>query len=272
MSEAAEAAPSPGSAWQPFTFGGLAAFSRARLTRLLVVELIAAVVVGLSAVWFLHASYGPVILQAIQEMPDTARIDRGRLTGVGTDIIAESKFLAIAITPEANSQIGQSADLQVQFRHTNFRVCAVLRPNWGMEFDYVPGVSIDLGRSRLEPWWGAWHPVIYVTAGLLVILLLFGIWALLAVIYTLPAKFIAWFTDRDLSWGGAWRMCCAAHISGALVMIMATFLYNWRAIDLVGLLFFFVAHLVVDWVYVIGGAWACPKGNVLKPNQNPFTA
>jgi len=273
MSEAAEAATPPtGSAWQPFTFGGVAAFSKGRLTRVLLVELLATVVVGLSLVWFLHGAYGAVIMQAIQEMPETAKIDHGHLVGIDTAIIAESKFLAIAVTPEPGSKIGQSADLQAQFRQDNFRVCSVLRPDWGLEFGYAPDASVMLGQSILEPWWGAWHPVIYVAAGLIVIVLLFGIWALLAVFYTLPAKFIAWFTDRDLSWGGAWRMCSAAQVSGASVMVMATFLYGWGAIDLVGVLFFFVAHLLVDWVYVIGGAWKCPRGELPKPNQNPFTA
>jgi hypothetical protein len=106
--------------------------------------------------------------------------------------------------------------------------------------------------------------------GVSTIVSLFGIWAVLALIYTLPAKFIAWFADRQLSWFGAWRLSSAALLPGAMLMGATVLLYGWEAVDLVGLAFLFVAHLLIGWVYVSGGAWACPPlyPNVLK--QNPF--
>jgi len=272
MSEAAEGAAPPRPAWQPFTFGGLAAFAQARLGRLVLAELVAAILVGGSVVHFLHAAYSPVILQAIQKMPETAKIVRGHLTGIDTTVIAETKLFAIAVTTEASDQIGQSADVQIQFRSSDFRVGAVFRPDWGWEFEYGSAVTLDLSRSNLEPWWGAWHPVLLAAAGLSVLALLFGIWAVLALIYTVPAKFVAWCADRRLSWGGAWRLSSAALLPGALLMGAAIFLYGWQVVDLVGVALFFVAHLLVAWVYIVGGAWACPRlyPNVLK--QNPFVA
>lgn len=272
MSLAADGATPSRAAWQPFTFGGLAAFARARLGRLLLVELLFAVLVSGSAVWFLRHACSPVILQAIQKMPETAKIADGHLAGIDATLIAETKFLSIAVTPESSGQIGQSADIQIQFRPTDFRVGSVFRPDWGWEFDYGPGAALNLSRSNLEPWWGAWHPILLAAAGLAVFALLFGIWAVLALIYTVPAKLIAWFADRQLSWAGAWRMSSAALLPGALLMGAATFLYGWQAVDLIGLACFFVAHMLTGWVYVAGGAWACPRlyPNVLK--QNPFIA
>ena len=270
MSGAADGATPSGTAWQPFTFGGVAAFARVRLGRLLLIELLVAVLVSGSIVCFLQHAYSPVIIQAIQEMPETAKIADGRLTGIDTALVAETKFLAIAITPVVSGQIGQSADVQVQFRSSDFRFGSVFRPDWGWEFDYGQAAALDLSRSNLEPWWGAWHPILLVAVGLAIFVLLFIIWALLAVIYIVPAKFIAWCGDRELSWSGAWRLSSAALLPGAFLMGIATFLYGWRAVDLVGLIFFFVAHLIMDWVYLAGGAWACPRlyPNVLK--QNPF--
>jgi hypothetical protein len=272
MSDAADGAAPSRPAWQPFTFGGVAAFGQARLGRLLLAELLVAILISGSAVCFLRGAWAPVILQAIQKMPETAKITGGRLTGMDATLIAETKFLAIAVTPKPSGQIGQSADVQIQFRPSDFRVGSVFRPDWGWEFDYGPNIALDLGRSNLEPWWGAWHPVLLAGAGVAILAQLFGIWAVLAVFYTVPAKFIAWFADRELSWGGAWRLSSAALFPGALLMGAAIFLYDWQAVDLIGLAFIFVAHMLMGWVYVAGGAWACPR---LLPNdlkQNPFVS
>jgi hypothetical protein len=270
MSEPADGATPSWVAWQPFTFGGIAAFARAGLGRLLLVELLCAILVSGSMVWFLRSAYSPVILDAIQKMPDTAKIADGHLGGFSATLIAQTKFLAIAVTPEAFGQIGQSADIQIQFRQTDFRVGSVFRPDLGWEFNYGPGAALNLSRSNLEPWWGAWHPVLLAAAGVAMLVLLFGIWAVLASICTVPAKIIAWMGDRELLWGGAWRLCSAALLPGALLMGAAIFLYGWQALDLIGVASLFVAHMLMGWVYLAGGAWACPRlyQNVVK--QNPF--
>ncbi len=272
MSEAAEdASPSPPVA-QPFTFSGVAAFASNGPGRLLLVELLTALVISGSIVIFLQRAYAPVILQAIGQMPETAKIARGRLTGVTNTVIAETKLLAIAITPEPAGVIGQSADVQIQFRPANFRVGTVFRPDWGWEFDYGADANLDLSRSYLEPWWGAWRPVWLAAIGVLVIACLFLIWAMVAVIYTLPAKIIAWFADRQLTWGGAWRLGSAAMLSGALLVAFSIFLYGAQWIDLVGLAFFYVTHLLVGWVYLFGGALVCPRIDHTPPTHNPFVS
>jgi hypothetical protein len=196
----------------------------------------------------------------------------GRLAGVDATIIAETKFLALAVSPETSDQIGQSADIQIQFRPADFRIGSVFRPDWGWELDYGPDVTLKLSRSYLEPWWGAWHPILLTVAGVSVLVLLFVLWAVLALIYTVPAKFIAWFADRQLSWGGAWRMASAALLPGAFLMGAAIFLYGWQAVDLIGLAILFVAHLLTGWVYLIGGVWACPRLHLDVLKHNPFIA
>lgn len=270
MSETADGATPSQSAWQPFTFGGVAAFARSGPARLFVAQLAAAILAGCSAVYFLHRDWSPVVIQAIQGMPETARIVDGRLLGMHEAVIAETKFFAIAVTPDASDQIGQSADVQVQFRPSNFRVGSVFRPDWGWEADYGREFSLMLSRAALEPWWGAWQPVILACIGVSVLLLLFGIWALLASIYTLPAKLITWFTDRDLSWRGAWRLGSAALLPGALLMALAIMLYAWQALDLIELGSLCVAHLLMGWVYVVGAAWVCPRSVIVPATPNPF--
>jgi hypothetical protein len=270
MSESVDgAAPAP-AAWQPFTFGGVAAFSRDGFGRLLLVQFLCALIVSGSAVFFLHRAFVPVILGAIQKMPDAAKMTDGHLTGVDETLISETKFLAIVVSPETSDQIGQSADVQIQFRPTNFRVGSVFRPDWGWEFDYAPDLALNLSRSNLEPWWGAWNPIYLAGAGVAFVALLFVMWALLALIYTVPAKCAALFADRKLSWFGAWRMASAALLPGAILMAASTFLYGAWAVDLIGLSFLLVAHVLVGWIYVGGGVWACPRLQVNLLKRNPF--
>jgi hypothetical protein len=272
MSETAEGATASPPACQPFTFGGQATFAQGRPGRLMLAELIVAILVAVCVVAFLQHAYAPVILQTIGEMPETAKIADGRLIGIDTAIIAETKLLAIAVTPAPSDTIGQSSDVQVQFRPSNVRIGSVYRPDWGWEFDYGPGPVVDLSRSSLDPWWGAWRPVLLAAAGVLVLMALFFVWAALALVYTLPAKLLAWFGDRDLTWDAAWRLGSAAMLPGALLVGLAVLLYGWQEIDLVGLAFFYVAHLISGWVYLIGGTLACPRLHEVAPKQNPFVS
>jgi hypothetical protein len=270
MSEGADGAtPSP-AAWQPFTFGGVAAFARAGVSRLLLAELVTAAIVGAGVVAFLQHAWVPVISQAIEKMPETAAITNGEFIGFDQTLITETKFLAIAISPESTDQIGQSADIQIQFRPTDFRVGTSFRPNWGWEFDYGPGTGLALGRSVLEPWWGAWRPVLLAGIGIGVVVIMFGIWALVAVIYTVPAKLTALFADRELSWFGAWRLASASMLAGAFLVVAGIYLYSAQVVDLVGLVFIWAAHVVMGWVHLFGGVWASPRLSPKSVKQNPF--
>jgi hypothetical protein len=271
MNAPAEGAEATPTAWQPFTFGGVAAFAGARMGRLLAAELAAAIMAAVCVVWFLHRAYCPVILQAIQKMPDTARLARGALQGLPDTLIAESKFLAIAATPRSSVTIGQDADLQLEMRQNDFCAGSVFWPDWGLDLQYREDMAINLARSNLEPWWSAWQPVLLLAAGAATVLFLLLSWAVLASIYAAPAKFVAWYADRYLPWGGAWRLASAALLPGALILTAAIVLYGWSVIDLVGLSFFFAIHFIVGWVYMVGGACRATRLFPSDSKRNPFT-
>jgi hypothetical protein len=272
MSAAAEGAPEPPAAWQPFTFGGVAAFAGARLGRLLAAELIAATVLAVIVVWFLHRAYCPVILQAIQKMPETARVARGGLQGLPDTLVSESKFLAIAATTRPGGEIGQDADLQIQLRQNDFCAGSVFWPDWGLDFEYGRDASMNLARSNLEPWWSAWQPVLLMGAGASTVLFLLLFWAALAAIYMAPAKFIAWFSDRYLTWAGAWRLASAALLPGAAALAGAILLYGWSVMDLVGLSSFVALQMITGWIYLMGGACKVTRPFPGDSKRNPFAA
>ncbi len=62
MSAASEATSLP---WQPLTLGGVASFARAPLKRLLMVELVVAVIAAVGMIFFARHAYVPAIEQAI---------------------------------------------------------------------------------------------------------------------------------------------------------------------------------------------------------------
>lgn len=272
MSDDAKGADAPPPAWQPLTFGGVAAFAGAGLGRLLAVELATAILAAFSVVWFCQRACCPVILQAIQKMPETARVSNGALQGVPDTLIAESRFLAIAVIPGGGGEIGQDADLQIQLRQNDFCAGSVFWPDWGLDFDYGRGTAMNLARSNLEPWWSAWQPVLLAGAGAATVLFLLVLWAVLAAIYMFPAKFIAWFSDRYLTWGGAWRLASAALLPGALLMIGTVFLYGSSVMDLVGLSFSVAVHFIIGWVYFVGASCKVTRLFPNHSNRNPFTA
>ena len=271
MSDAAEGAEAAPAAWQPFTFGGVAAFAGARLTRLLAAELAAALMVAAAAVWLLHHAYCPVILQFIQKMPDSARVAGGALQGVPETLMAESQFLAIVAKPQAGGDIGQDADLQIQLRQNDVCAGSVFWPDWGWDWQYGRGTSLNLARANLEPWLSAWQPVLLAGAGAATALGLLLVWAVWAALYMAPAKFIAWVADRFLPWGGAWRLASASLLPGALVMAGAIVLYGWSVINLVGLSFFAAVHVIMGWIYLVGGSCKATRLFPDEPKRNPFT-
>ena len=66
-------------AWQPLTVRGVAAFARAPLGRLLLVQFMVALLAAGTIVWFLHKAWFPQISEAIRQLPLQGELRAGRL-------------------------------------------------------------------------------------------------------------------------------------------------------------------------------------------------
>lgn len=266
-----EPAAAPRIAWQPLTFGGVAAFAQAPWRRLLLAQALTALLVAASAVWFLGHCYAPVITEEIQKMPEGAGLAGGQLAGLAGLEVSESKFLSIAITADDDSDLDQSADVQIAMRRDHLEISSILSSAIGsLEFDYSGQSALDLSRSRLEPWWGAWRPVVLVAAGVAVVVWLLLLWAALGWIYAPAAKLVAWFCNRQLSWPGAWRLACAALLPGAVLLALGLVCYGLQIADIFGLGYFGTVHLLVGWVYVLGAPVFAPRLFPAEKICNPF--
>ncbi len=256
-------------ALEPLTPRGVAAFARARLWRLLVVQLVVALLAAVSVVWFLDESCFPAIRVAIQNLPATGEIRSGKLdwSADWPESLAEGRFLAFDIDLDHSGLIRSTADVQIEFGKETVRVFSLLGYT---EFPYPAGQAISFNRTELEPLWGAWAvEIMFIAAAATVAGLLLS-WWILATIYFLPVWFLAFLADRELSLLAGWKMSGAALMPGALLMAAGIFFYSFGALNLVQFSFVFSAHLVLGWIYLFVGLLFLPRVSMPSSKGNPF--
>ncbi len=256
--------------WQPITFGGVAAFSRASLGRLVLVQLLAALVVAVSVISFLSAAWFPVLQKAIARLPERGAIRGGQLEWNNTSPtwLAEGPFLSIVVDAGEGGRTGQSADVQLELKRRGLSVCSLFGC---LTLPYPKHWTFALNRAEAEPWWGAWRPFLLVGVGAGVVIFLMTIWLVLATVYSLPVRVITFYSDRQSTWAGCWRIASAAQVPGALLMCGAIFLYGFNRLNLVGLLFAWLLHLVIGWIYIgIAPARLARLADATRRRGNPF--
>jgi hypothetical protein len=263
------AAPSP--VWQPLTFGGVAGFARASFGRLLLVQFIVAILVGVSVAWVFASGWFPVIEKGIAALPGSGGAIRGGRLDWSGDVparLAEDAFLAIVVDPEATGAIGQTGDVQLEFGRDRFKIRSLIGY---VTVPYPSGWTLLLNRGESEAWWGAWRPFMFGGIVVTVVALLFASWLLLTILYAMPIGLIAFYSDRVVRWTGCLRMAGAAVLPGALMMSGAMLLYSLHRLDFVALLFAWLLHWVIGWVYVGIAPLRLPRVDAPRRRRgNPF--
>jgi hypothetical protein len=256
-------------AWQPLTARGVAAFARASLGRLLLVQLIVALLVAGAVVWSLQRCWFPTISEAIDALPAQGELRAGRLAWAGPSpsSLAEGRFLTIVVDLDHTGEARSPAQLQVEFGQADFKVYSIFGC---IRSAYPRGGALAFNRTALWPWWGAWAPAILAIVAGAVVAGLMVIWACLATLYCLPVWLIAFFADRDRSLGGSWRLAGAALMPGALLMCAAVCIYGWGALDLLRLAAMGAVHLVTGWVYLLISPLCLPRHPTPALKGNPF--
>ena len=86
-------------ACQPVTPRGVPAFAQTPLRRLLLVQLIVALLVAVAVAWFLYDGYFPALNKAIRQLPATGEVEGGALDWRGDSpvLLAENRFLALSV-------------------------------------------------------------------------------------------------------------------------------------------------------------------------------
>jgi hypothetical protein len=266
MSESAK----PTFAWEPLTPRGVAAFARAKLSRLLLVQFIVALLAAASVVWFFDDGCFPTIIAAIQKLPADGAIHSGKLDWHGdpAQLLTEGKFLEFDVDLNHSGQIHSTADVQIEFGEDSIRIFSLL-PGYS-EIFYVPDRSAPFNRTELEPLWGAWAVEILFIAAVAVTVGLLLVWWILATVYFLPVWILAFFSNRNLNLRASWKLSGAALLPGALLMATGILLYNAGLLDLVSLGFVFAAHFALGWIYLFLSQLFLPRVSEAKTKRNPF--
>ena len=256
-------------AWEPLTPRGVAAFARAKLGRLLLVQFIVALLAAASAAWFLDDACFPTVLAAIQKLPAAGEIRSGKLDwrGDSPQMLAEGKFLAFDVDTNHSGQIHSTADVQIEFGADSIRVISLLGY---ADFVYPTDRARPFNRPELEPLWDAWAAEILFIAAAAMMLVLLLSWWLLATVYFLPAWLLGFFTNRDLNLRASWKLSGAAHLPGALLMAAGVLLYGFGVLGLVSFGFLFAAHFVLGWTYLFLSQLFLPRTSDGPQKGNPF--
>ncbi|HKS38573.1 MAG TPA: hypothetical protein VJW76_15375, partial [Verrucomicrobiae bacterium] len=247
------------------------AFARASFGRLFLVQLIVAFLVGLSVAVVFATVWFPVIEKALTELPAGGAIRRGRLEWPGQAPVrlAEDAFLSIVVDPEGTRETGQSGDVQLELERNGVRIRSLVGD---VTIPYPNDWTILLNHREAKAWWGAWRPFLLGGVVIAVVALLLAGWVLLTLLYAMPIGLVAFYSDRVVRWTGCLRMAGAAVLPGALVMSGATLLYGLHRLNLVGLLFAWVLHWVISWVYVCIAPLRLPRLTNARRRGDPFGA
>jgi len=258
------------SAWQPLTPRGVAAFSRARLGRLFLVQFIIALLTAGSVIWFLATIWFPIVREAIRQLPDTGLIQDQQLSSprIVTEPLVENRFLAFVMDVDGTGTPSLATDLRVEFHRQNFALCSLLGC---LRFGYPRGSTVQFNRPELESWWAAWELTIYSAVGLGAVVVLFMNWLVLATLYCPVARIYAFFKDRQLTLLGSWKLAAAALLPGALLTTAGIVLYGLELISLIQFLLLWALHLMVGWVYLFVSPLRLPRASdaALAP-RDPF--
>ncbi len=255
-------------AWQPFTFGGVAAFAHAATVRLLVVSLLVAALVGWTVERVIRLAWFPAVELAVRHLPPVGEIRGGALRWPTNAVttLADTRFLTIVVNPNVAPLPGNAADVQLEF--TASELCLhSLFGYWAWPYPRDQVLALD--RTTVEPVWAAWRPTVRlgVLGGTIGGLLL--VWSLVALIAAPFLRAYVWVLHRAASMGGCWRLAMAALLPGGLLVAAALFFYATHAFVLSDVVIAFALAHLLDLVLMLGAPWCLPREQPTKTFATP---
>lgn len=259
------------STWQPLTGKGLAAFAQASTGRLLLFQVGFVWLTALLLAWGLAVAWVPVVEKSLLALPDAgAEVRQGRLLWPAeTQLLASSPHLALAVVPEAEVQLGQNGDVQVELHPVEFRFRGLLGQ---LRMTYPPTLVLPLDRTGATAAWGAWRLPLLILVGLGVGIGLLMLGWFLAALYAPVLALAAWLMRRPLPLKGAWKLGLAALMPASLLIDLGLMVYARQWIGLPLLTALFGLHFPASWMAAFWGLLRLPRQTVETADSNPFGA
>jgi hypothetical protein len=247
----------------------VAAFARASFERLIVVQSVFALLATAVVVWGLSNGFFPTVTAAVNQLPETGDVTRGRLNWPDDTpkLLAEGHFLAFSVDLKHSGKLRSPAQFQFEFGEHSLWVLSL----FGLaEIQYPSDQAYYFSRPGVQPAWGAWAPEILGVAAIGTFFGLLLVWVVLATIYFLPVWLVSFFANRDMSFGQSWKLAGAALMPGALLLTLSIVLYGMGAFDLVQLCFAFGMHFIIGWIYLFVSP-VCLNRALPGDRGNPFS-
>jgi hypothetical protein len=268
--DAADRPPRP-RAWFPFLPKGVAAFAPAPAVHLWTAQLLMAAFVAAVSLWLLGRHLLPAVRSAIDRLPDQVVMTNQTLHVAGPvpRVLVRTRILALALNPQRQPlpQSEFNADFQVEWRDSDTRVCSILGC-WNAP--YPAGRVVHARRLEWRSAVEAWKWLGALAWVLVVVIWLMVAWTCMACVLGPCAWLLALYTDRQLSFAGAWRLAGASLMPGAMLLTTALGMYGMGMMPLRQLAVAFPIHLLADVAMPILAVRRLRRASDAPNVPNPF--
>lgn len=222
----------------------------ARGTTALATTLLYAILCALAVMAIVWSQYVVALDDAADNVPTSTRLTLSRLSFQGPDVITLAAMPRVVVymfrRDPASPEV--SRDLELGFGPEALRVQTRFS-RW--ELPYPLRWEVTATGKGLATEWEPWR---FVFLGLIFLAAFAAIactWVLLAALYTLPVFAIANIVmEREISPGGAWRICLLSLVPGGLFGVALFGVYTFGLIDLLTLAVCLPAQLIVGWLWL----------------------
>jgi hypothetical protein len=258
------------SSGQPFTFSGVARYASVRFPRLLGVALLFALLPAAIIAWMAARCWAPVITDAINQLPEAARIEGGTLQVNEREsrLLGANQFLAIQLSLGDSTAEAAPVDVVLELGRYEMISSSLFGQ---LAVPYPESWTISLDRGAWVPFWGAWKPALIGAFAVATVLKLVASWLVMALLYAPIVLFIGSLARRELTFPGAWRLSVAAQWPASLLMCFALALYATGEIGLLFVIIMFFAHFLPTFLNILIAPIFLPRANVALKKANPFS-
>lgn len=242
----------------PSTFGGVAAVALRPAGCLLFWQCAVAGAAAIVIAWALGTTWARAFERATLSLGTDGAISEGRLEwpDTRTVVLFEDGFLSLVIDPEGRRDAGLASDVGISLEANGFAARSLL--GW-TSLRYPAGLRFRLNRVAASGWLAAWKIPALIGLGGAVFLGLFLSWWFLATLYGILLWAFGGTAGRELTFLEGWRLAGAALLPPAILMTAIIALYATRQLGMVGLFLAWPIHLVIGWIYCLGGLGAVPR-------------
>jgi hypothetical protein len=183
-------------------------------------------------------------------------------------VLGGNPFLVILVDLDAVEPVGAQGDLQCELGRSQVKLRSLLGY---VPLPYPRSWLIQLDRTQVEAWWGAWEPFLWISLGLLLVSLWISLWTCVATGLATLLRLTIFFLDRRGSWCVCWRLTLAAQLPGALWLAVTIILYGLHQLDLIAFLFAACLHVFIAGIYLVCALGLLPYTTTAQHRApNPF--